>query len=158
MSNIKVRDSAAVSSHHLILSYLSLHQTLKPTIMEELQPAANFDNTQHQRARESLYRAAATVQEMFYLFREKVVFKYPVHHIEHIGRELQIHAAKPGTPGTLSYKPKDGIVPLHEDIFSDPKDRHAVLSFMACQNPGAYLDDIILYFLKRENTTHHSIT
>jgi len=118
--------------------------------MEELQPAANFDNTQHQRARESLYRAAATVQEMFYLFREKVVFKYPVHHIEHIGRELQIHAAKPGTPGTLSYKPKDGIVPLHEDIFSDPKDRHAVLSFMACQNPGAYLEDIILYFLKRE--------
>jgi len=115
------------------------------------------DRTSHKalcmrlQTRRAFYRAGSTLQQIFYLFRE-ILFDKLVVKIEEKGGKLYIHEGiydllinEHGIP----YQTEIGVLyPFPSDLIANPTDKHAVLSFLGCEDALAYLSEIIKKMLE----------
>jgi hypothetical protein len=103
--------------------------------------------------RRAFYRAGSTLQEIFYLFRE-ILFDKLVVKIEEKDGKLYIHEGiydlLINEHGIL-YQTEIGVLyPFPSDLIVNPKYKHAVLSFLSCQDGWSYLSGILKKLFERK--------
>jgi MYND finger len=98
-------------------------------------------------SRKYIHRAASTLQEIFYVHREKV-FDTEVDKIEEKDGKLYVHEKK-WKPKKIK-NPYELIFPLPSSIFQKPEDKMAVLANNACTDAVAWMHDLVDYFLSGE--------
>jgi len=107
------------------------------------------------RNRKTLYRAADLLQEIFYVYRERV-FDKKVVKLEEKDGKLFVHHEAHEFEGIIR-TPTDILVPFPSSICRSVEDRHAVAAHLFCSDAVAWMHDIIKYMLEGEYIDHVEI-
>jgi hypothetical protein len=95
------------------------------------------------KTRKSFYRAGELLQEVFYLYREKLFDKL-IDRIEHRDGKMYIHEGRYSQLLT-EY---DRLVPFPTSLCQDSQDKKALLAHISCDDAVAWLGDITKHILE----------
>ncbi|KAL5331998.1 hypothetical protein ACEPPN_001541 [Leptodophora sp. 'Broadleaf-Isolate-01'] len=93
--------------------------------------------------RKLLYRAGSVLQEMFYMYREKLFDKY-IERIEKRDGRLVLYE---GQYKTLVTAQTDCLIPFPDNLCQTPEEKLSVLAHLSCDDASAWLHDILKYIL-----------
>jgi hypothetical protein len=99
-------------------------------------------------SRKILLRAGYTLQEIFYVYREKV-FDRPISKVEVRDGKIYIHDGKYVKQKVVTTY--DWAQPFPSGLFSNDEDKRAALVHLGCQDSVAFMHDIIKHVLNTKS-------
>ncbi|CZT08056.1 uncharacterized protein RAG0_13280 [Rhynchosporium agropyri] len=96
--------------------------------------------------RKGLYRAGSVLQEIFYMYREKLYEKFYVK-IEKSEGRLVLYEGQYSLSTPFITAPTDCLIPFPETLCQTAEDKKSILVHLSCDDASAWLHEVLMYIL-----------